>query len=126
MGLLLGGRCPPSKGSTGEDPELPDKGSPKDPVTPIPDVQNLLPSGMPSASQCDASVFVVDPSTQGSKLLDLENPSALSGWSHASSLFLSPLGFPQRGRKHNRILNRVLWFVFFNQECLIALQPEVF
>lgn len=112
-GSSAGGQVSSKQGINGEDPELPDKGSPKDPVTPIPDVQNLPPSGMPSASQRDASVFIVDPSTQGSKFLDLENPSALSGWSHTSSLFLSPLGFPQRGRKHNRILNRVLWFVFF-------------
>ena len=127
VGLPLGGRCSPSKGSVGKIQSCRHKGPLKTPVAPIPDVQNRPPSGKLSVSQLDASVFLVDPSTQGSKFLELANPSALSSWRHASSLFLSPLGFPQRGRKHSRIIKRVLMvhFFYFNQDCLIALQPEV-
>lgn len=112
-GLPLGGRCSPSKGSVGRPRVAGIRVALKTPIAPTPDVRNRPPSGKLSVSQSDAPVSVVDPSTQGSKFLELASPSALSSWCHASSLFLSPLGFPQRGRKHNHILRRVLWFFTF-------------
>lgn len=44
-GSSAGGQVSSKQGINGEDPELPDKGSPKDPVTPIPDIQNLRQAG---------------------------------------------------------------------------------
>ena len=94
VGLPLGGRCSPSKGSVGKMQSRRHEGPLRTPVAPIPDAQNRPPRGKLSVSQLNASVFVVDPSTQGSKFLELANPSALSSWCHASSLFLSPWDSP--------------------------------
>lgn len=126
-GLPLGGRCSPSKGSVGRSRVAGIRVPLKAPVTPIPDIRNRPPSGKLSVSQPDAPVSVVDPSTQGSKFLEPASPSALSSWCHASSYSSAPWDSPNVAGSTTTYLEGCLWFfsLFFNQECLIALQPEV-